>query len=195
MFTLSQNLRMSVGKSLLLIRRTSELFWTSSEIIGCLLKNILRSSTKNWGTCRASHEDENLDKLTPLWYQNVKVKRSVFALRMMSDELSSWKVALYARYRQALCACREKTSKNSSWLIKKNFLKIAKTHSLQEKPFTVVIKIVNTLQKHSRKNFTNTVPPDTASKRCWRIVQNCNFSLLEEIVTSDVRFYVTGPGD
>ena len=104
MIALSQNLRMLVGKSLLLIPRTSELFWTSSEIIGCLLKNILRSSTKNWGTCRASHEDENLDKLTPLWYQNVKVKRSVFALRMMSDELSSWKVALYARYRQAQSA-------------------------------------------------------------------------------------------
>ena len=67
-------------------------------------KNILRSSTKNCGTCRASHEDENLDKLTPLWYQNVKVKHSVFALRMMSDELSSWKVALYARYRQAQSA-------------------------------------------------------------------------------------------
>ena len=60
-------------------------------------KNILRSFTKNCGTCRASHEDENLNKLTPLWYQNVKVKHSVFALRMMSDELSSWKVALYAR--------------------------------------------------------------------------------------------------
>ena len=67
-------------------------------------KNILRSSTKNCGTCRASHEDENLNKLTPLWYQNVKVKHSVFALRMMSDELSSWKVALYARYRQAQSA-------------------------------------------------------------------------------------------
>ena len=67
-------------------------------------KNILRSFTKNCGTCRASHEDENLNKLTPLWYQNVKVKHSVFALRMMSDELSSWKVALYARYRQAQSA-------------------------------------------------------------------------------------------
>ena len=67
-------------------------------------KNILRSSMKNCGTCRASHEDENLNKLTPLWYQNVKVKHSVFALRMMSDELSSWKVALYARYRQAQSA-------------------------------------------------------------------------------------------
>ena len=67
-------------------------------------KNILRSSTKNCGTCRASHEDENLNKLTPLWYQNVRVRHSVFALRMMSDELSSWKVALYARYRQAQSA-------------------------------------------------------------------------------------------
>ena len=67
-------------------------------------KNILRSSTKNCGTCRASHEDENLHKLTPLWYQNVRVRHSVFALRMMSDELSSWKVALYARYRQAQSA-------------------------------------------------------------------------------------------
>ena len=67
-------------------------------------KNILRSSTKNCGTCRASHEDENLNKLTPLWYQNVTVRHSVFALRMMSDELSSWKVALYARYRQAQSA-------------------------------------------------------------------------------------------
>ena len=67
-------------------------------------KNVLRSSTKNCGTCRASHEDENLNKLTPLWYQNVRVRHSVFALRMMSDELSSWKVALYARYRQAQSA-------------------------------------------------------------------------------------------
>ena len=67
-------------------------------------KNIMRSCTKNCGTCRASHEDENLNKLTPLWYQNVRVRHSVFALRMMSDELSSWKVALYARYRQAQSA-------------------------------------------------------------------------------------------
>ena len=67
-------------------------------------KNILRLSAKNCGTCRASHEDENLNKLTPLWYQNVRVRHSVFALRMMSDELSSWKVALYARYRQAQSA-------------------------------------------------------------------------------------------
>ena len=64
----------------------------------------MRSCTKNCGTCRASYEDENLNKLTPLWYLNVKVKYSVFALRMMSDELSSWKVALYARYRQAQSA-------------------------------------------------------------------------------------------
>ena len=67
-------------------------------------KNILRSSTKNCGTCRASHEDENVDKLTPLQYLNVELKHSVFSLRMMSDELSSWKVALYARYRQAQSA-------------------------------------------------------------------------------------------
>ena len=67
-------------------------------------KNILRSSTKNCGTCRASHEDENPDKLTPLQYLNVKSKHGVFSLRMMSDELSSWKVALYARYRQAQSA-------------------------------------------------------------------------------------------
>ena len=44
-------------------------------------KNILRSSTKNCGTCRASHEDENLDKLTPLQYLNVKLKHSVFFLK------------------------------------------------------------------------------------------------------------------
>ena len=67
-------------------------------------RNILRSSTKNCGSRRASHEDENLDKLTSLQYLNVKLKHSVFALRMMSDELSSWKVALYARYRQAQSA-------------------------------------------------------------------------------------------
>ena len=64
----------------------------------------MRSCTKNCGTCRASYKDENLNKLTPLWYLNVRVKYSVFALRMMSDELSSWKVALYARYRQAQSA-------------------------------------------------------------------------------------------
>ena len=67
-------------------------------------KNILTSSMKNCGTCRASHENENLDKLTPLQYLNVKLKHGVFSLRMMSDELSSWKVALYARYRQAQSA-------------------------------------------------------------------------------------------
>ena len=67
-------------------------------------KNILRSSTKNCGTCRASHEDESPDKLTPLQYLNVKLKHGVFSLRMMSDELSSWKLALYARYRQAQSA-------------------------------------------------------------------------------------------
>ena len=67
-------------------------------------RNILRLSTRNCGTCRASHEDENLDKLTPLQYLSVKLKHSVFSLRMMSDELSSWKVALYARYRQAQSA-------------------------------------------------------------------------------------------
>ena len=31
-------------------------------------KNILRSSMKNCGTRRASHENENLDKLIPLQY-------------------------------------------------------------------------------------------------------------------------------
>ena len=46
-----------------------------------MTKNILRSSTKNCGTLRASHEDENLDKLTPLQYLNVKLKHSVFFLK------------------------------------------------------------------------------------------------------------------
>ena len=84
----------------------SENFRTLLNVFRNILvpENIMRLCTKNCGTCRAPYQDENLNKLTPLWYQNLKVKHSVFASRMMSDELSSWKVALYARYRQAQSA-------------------------------------------------------------------------------------------
>ena len=70
---------MLVGKSLLLIWRISELFWTSSEIIGCL--RIYWDHLRKIVALAASHEDENVDKLTPLQCLNVKLKHSVFSLK------------------------------------------------------------------------------------------------------------------